>query len=179
MSTHRQVMRDLVRTRIMPRLRPDEDPTPLCRRAAVQMPLPLLHDIATWALVDMCVDRAERKPPVRSANPPADDTELAHTLADIDRRFWGRIDSLVASFKQAVRDEITAELLPQTFTLSSGVEVTWGEATVDQHQAAAANHKGSAVTAMQDAARHEAAIDIITTAGAASLAAVIQPTRKA
>lgn len=47
--------------------------------------------------------------------------------------------------------------------------ITWGQATVEQHRQAAQDHKESALASMQDASRHEAAIDLITERQAACL----------
>lgn len=84
-------------------------------------------------------------------------------------RMAGRITSLVATMAAEIRLETTRELLESVFALGDGVEVTWGDATVEQHRQRIALLVGNATGNVEAAVRHEAAIQMIAAADARCL----------
>lgn len=66
-------------------------------------------------------------------------------------------------------------LLSDTFPLPDGRRVTWGEATVDDHEERAAMLLDHIATVEVTVARHEAAIALIQDAGVSCLAEIDEP----
>jgi hypothetical protein len=62
-----------------------------------------------------------------------------------------------------------AELVDKTFSLPDGRRVSWGEATIEDHQARAFMLRELAERTMITATQHERAAEMISTAGAACL----------
>lgn len=96
------------------------------------------------------------------ADSEAIDERYANRLTD-------RLSAILREFKEECRIEWTAELLSSAFALGDGSTVTWGEATIAQHQQRIALLQRNAEGNLQAAARHGAAIDAITFAGASTL----------
>lgn len=75
---------------------------------------------------------------------------------------------ILERYAAEVRLEVTAELLGSKFA-ANGREVTWGEATVADHQARIDAQIAHAAGTMADVSRHQAAIDLLTKVGARCL----------
>jgi hypothetical protein len=75
----------------------------------------------------------------------------------------------VAKFTAELRIEWTAELLGSDFALADGTRVTWGEATVEQHEERAAMFQRNAVANAEGAARHLHALEALKFAGRETL----------
>jgi len=69
-----------------------------------------------------------------------------------------RVKEAEEAWKQALRMEWTRELLGAAFALRDGTIVTWGSATVAQHEDRIAMFTDNAVANIEGAARHQAAI---------------------
>lgn len=112
-----------------------------------------------------------RKSRRRSASPSAKQrAQVARTDEDIDKRLWQSINRAIDIFKTELRAEWTAEILEQVFTRPDGTEVTWADATADDHVAAAQQARLTADSALLIVAMHEKAATDLRAAGAATLA---------
>jgi hypothetical protein len=89
--------------------------------------------------------------------------------------------ALLNAYAKACRMEWTADLLALSFAVdNSGATVTWGGATVEQHQTRVEMLSANAIANAEAAARHQAAIeDITSTPGAACLSDVVKPSAQA
>lgn len=84
------------------------------------------------------------------------------------------LSSILNDYKAQLRIEWTAELLSSTFGVGDGTLVTWGEATADQHRDRLEMFKSNAIANIEGAARHEAALDTLTSTGAPCLNLAVQ-----
>lgn len=75
----------------------------------------------------------------------------------------------IAETAERVRLEVTEELLGEQFALGDGRRVTWGRATVADHEQRITMLAKNAAANVEAAARHQAAIDMIKRAGAEHL----------
>lgn len=82
-------------------------------------------------------------------------------------RTW--TDWLVKTTAEEVRLETTRELLSSMFALGDGTDVSWGDATIEQHQRRAEMLLRNAVGNTDTAALHTAAVRMITEAGVTCL----------
>lgn len=87
------------------------------------------------------------------------------------------IHALLKAEADAVRLETTEELLSTMFALGDGERVTWGEASIEQHEQRIALLVGNAAGNVETAARHEVAARMIREAGVTCLAEVDNPLR--
>jgi hypothetical protein len=94
--------------------------------------------------------------------------ENARREDDREFGFFAQAFVVMEDWKNSLRAKWTSELLPQTFRLD-GVNVAWGEATIDQHQRRAESLRAHAVGTMETAALHLAAIEDIQAHNAANL----------
>ena len=85
-----------------------------------------------------------------------------------DRRI-GQTRELIKTVERETRLETTRELLATMFALGDGTETTWGQATVSEHEQRITMLAKNAAGVIETAARHQAAIRMITTAGVACL----------
>jgi hypothetical protein len=83
------------------------------------------------------------------------------------------IARIIQDHSRALRMEWTEELLASGFALPDGEVVTWGDATIGQHQQRASMFEANAQANAQGAARHLHAIQVLTTAGASCLREVV------
>lgn len=83
------------------------------------------------------------------------------------------LNNLLADYRKDLRMEWTEELLESTFALGDGTRVSWGEATIDQHQERVAMFMGNVAANIEGAARHEQAIVDIKTAEVSCLSDVV------
>lgn len=82
--------------------------------------------------------------------------------------------SAVSEYAAAIRLEVTSELLATLFAVGDGSErVTWGDATVDQHERRVEMLLGNAAGNAETAARHTAAINLINSYGVICLKEIV------
>lgn len=86
-----------------------------------------------------------------------------------DAQLARAMTSILNDYKAELRIEWTADLLASTFSVGDGTFVTWGEATADHHRDRVEMFKANAIANIEGAARHEAALDTLTTTGAPCL----------
>jgi hypothetical protein len=86
-----------------------------------------------------------------------------------------QLDQAIAEWADQIRLETTRELLGTLFALGDGATVTWGAATVDQHEQRIEMLAKNAAGVVETAARHEAAIRMIKDAGVICLADLAGP----
>lgn len=84
--------------------------------------------------------------------------------ADVDR-----VATAIDQFRTATQTRWTQQLLATTFPRGDGTVVTWGEATVDDHEARRQMFAKNAVYNLEGAARHEQAIQDLRAADAETL----------
>jgi hypothetical protein len=80
----------------------------------------------------------------------------------------------IEEFKESVRLELTQQLLDSVFALGDGRRVTWGEATIVDHQQGVEMLTTKAIAIGENAAHHLAAIALISRAGASCLREINQ-----
>lgn len=71
------------------------------------------------------------------------------------------IDALISNLSSQIRLDITKELLNTEFALGDGVRVTWGVATIEQHQKRIVMLRNNINANVEAASRHEAAISLL------------------
>lgn len=106
----------------------------------------------------------------------ANTPEGAAYQADEDKyadRMRETMSSAIQKFQEELRIEWTTELLSSTFTLGDGSTVTWGLASIDQHQERADMFARNALANAEGAARHLEAIAAIGGADGQCLADVV------
>lgn len=86
-----------------------------------------------------------------------------------------RAEEAIAEWAAQIRLETTRELLGTLFALGDGTSVTWGHATVGEHEQRIAMLTRNATGVIETAARHQAAIRMIKDAGATCLADLAGP----
>lgn len=79
------------------------------------------------------------------------------------------LTSAMEKYRESIRIEWTRELLDSSFAMGDGTFVTWGDATRENHEARIEMHRANAQAGLEGWARHAAAIDAITAAGASCL----------
>lgn len=92
----------------------------------------------------------------------------------VDGWFRREVGRITEKFRQEVRLEITEELLAAEFALGDGRMVTWGAATVAEHTQRMDLLLGNAHGNLETARRHQAAVQMISEAGVATLAEIPQ-----
>lgn len=88
---------------------------------------------------------------------------------EIDRNFHARLEKAITDYAVEMHMQWTTDLLSSPFALSDGTLITWGEATVEHHRERVEMFQRNAVANMEGAARHEAALRDLTSAGATTL----------
>lgn len=83
----------------------------------------------------------------------------------------GQLFSDIKAFADAVRLEVTVELLASRFALGDGTSVTWGEATAAQHEERIALLERQVLGNVETIALHRQAIALLTEQGAICLGA--------
>ena len=101
------------------------------------------------------------------------DAEAEQAQREIKERMNATMRQAIETFAQSVRMEWTAELLASGFILSNGSKVTWGDATVEQHEDRLTTFTRLAVANAEGAARHQQAIEALRESGAPTLAAMV------
>lgn len=104
------------------------------------------------------VDKAKEKQRVR-------DEQYSQRMQVLRRR----MDESMEEWKRKIQVEWTEELLGKTFQLD-GVEVAWGDATLEQHERRADWLKSHAAGTLETAGMHLKAIDALRGAGVRRLA---------
>lgn len=88
---------------------------------------------------------------------------------------WRRAQEAIAEWAAQIRLETTRELLGTLFALGDGTSVTWGQATIGEHEQRIAMLAKNATGVIETAARHQAAIRMIKDAGVDCLADLAGP----
>lgn len=83
-----------------------------------------------------------------------------------------QMTALIEQIAAETRLEVTAELLGSEFALGDGRRVTWGEATIADHEQRIAMVTANAVANAEDAARHQAAVSLLKERGLDTLAEI-------
>ena len=91
-----------------------------------------------------------------------------------EREMWAACRRLLDRYTEDLKMKWTAELLDSTFALRDGTVVTWGEATVEQHEDRRQMFLDNAHANMEGAARHEVAVRELRESGAATLREMVQ-----
>lgn len=89
--------------------------------------------------------------------------------AGFSRELWAGVRRTMDEYASAIRLEVTEELLASTFALGDGRQVTWGEATVEDHKTRIKLLETNAVKNLETAAKHQAAINMLEEAAASTL----------
>lgn len=79
------------------------------------------------------------------------------------------VERLIEEVREDTRLEVTAELMETLFALGDGSRVTWGDATIDQHEQRLDMLKGNLSGLAETAGRHARAIEMLKESGAGSL----------
>lgn len=183
----------------MCRRKPEVSAAQLAREALAGAPVPVLRDMARGYLIseiesdrrartrkieklsDYQMERRERIREQRKANAQRRKQEKAEEIATHGRlltdeekidRSWDKIFQAMTDFQDHVRLKVTAELLASSFKLGDGTSVTWGQATVRQHQQREDMLLKDAGGTIETAARHKAARGMIEEAGVTCLAEI-------
>ncbi|MFL5688693.1 MAG: hypothetical protein ACJ77I_06860 [Chloroflexota bacterium] len=82
---------------------------------------------------------------------------------------WAILGEAIKDYTQSVRLRVTQELLETSFALGDGRRVTWGDATIDEHEQRIAFLTNHAAGTLETAGRHQAAIGMLAEANAACL----------
>jgi hypothetical protein len=101
-----------------------------------------------------------------------DDWHPDGVMAAARQRAWVKVHDLIDAVAEQVRLEVTEELLGSEFALGDGTMVTWGDATVADHEQRIRLLEANAVGNVQTAARHRAAIVMINDGNVKTLAEV-------
>lgn len=80
-----------------------------------------------------------------------------------------KIEEALASWRQSITLEVTEELLASSLALTDGTRVTWGTATVENHESRIDMLSKNVAANIDGIKRHQAAINMIESSGAASL----------
>lgn len=84
-------------------------------------------------------------------------------------QLWAEVGAITEQYASRLKIQWTEELLGSEFALPSGALVTWGEATVANHEARRDMFMANAQGNVEGAARHTAAIGALREAGASTL----------
>ena len=135
------------------------DPTQL-QAAATLYVLRLLRERHRGKVltVERSAARRSRKP--YESTIPADDPYWERK-AEREVQFWSTLRGYVDRYTDELKMEWTEELLSSTFALADGSLVSWGSATVDQHEARRDLLLANASGNLSSAARHEAALRLL------------------
>lgn len=105
----------------------------------------------------------------RTRRPSRDMERRAVERANRAEELKAKMDAIVAEHSAALIAQWTPANLDITFRLPGGEEVTWGDATVEQHSSIVAHAKSTAQSAIDRASMHQKAIDDIRNAGVSTL----------
>jgi hypothetical protein len=95
--------------------------------------------------------------------------EFLEREAERSRQFWQHMNQITEQFAAELKAEWTAELLSSEFALADGTTVTWGDATVEQHEQRVELFTRNAVANAEGAARHKLAIEALKQSGSPTL----------
>lgn len=120
---------------------------------------------ATWAA------KPENAKAARSK--VAFEEHMADWEATRSKELWQSFSRMMDDVKAKWQMEWSTELLNQKFALGDGTDVTWGNATREQHEYRYKMHANHAVAGIEGASRHKAAIEVLDSTGASSLNAAL------
>lgn len=86
-----------------------------------------------------------------------------------EAQFRQKMESITKDYRKKVIDNWTEELLNTPFATGDGRRITWGEATVDDHEMRIAMLYRQISGTASDVARHEKAVEVLETSGKKSL----------
>lgn len=75
---------------------------------------------------------------------------------------WPKVMELIKSYEAEIRLEVTEDLLGSEFALGDGKRVTWGDATVEDHQQRIDLLAKNAAANISTATKHQAALVMLT-----------------
>ena len=154
------------------------------REALTAQTSDVLKELATAAVVDAvrrrqrsnvlsiereAVDSPRQQPRSRFVRTP----EYYAAMEEIDRRHAERMTTIIEGYARELKAEWTADLLASEFALADGTRVTWGDATIEQHEERAAMFHRNAVANAEGAARHLKAVDELKSKGVPTLADLV------
>ena len=99
----------------------------------------------------------------------ASERQLAEEWEPKARAFAAKMSGFIDDFATELRMQWTEELLATEFGLADGTRVTWGSATIDQHNERRDMFMANAQANAEGAARHTAAIRALEESGARCL----------
>lgn len=144
----------------------------------------VLRELAIAALVDtirrrrrsnvLDIERSSEVRPRRRGDQSWKTPEHFAAQEEITRRHHEEMYRIIDNYARDLKVQWTAELLGADFALADGTRVTWGDATVDQHQERAALFQRNAVANAEGAARHLQAIEQLQSSGCATLADLVE-----
>lgn len=187
------------------RYKAGEDRTEVAKALVRKMPARLRDYLAVRAL---CAEvRSEVRTPTRSAERAAAASPDGIKHGSVDKRnggvlkgcacelcvtvrnqetesrsrFYNQVAGIVEDYTRNLRIQWTTELLESPFARPDGTPVTWGEATVEDHEARIKMHSDHAIAGLEGAARHSAALRDMRAAGVSSLNELValQPAKSA
>lgn len=86
------------------------------------------------------------------------------------RAYMAKLNGIMDDYAAELKAEWTEELLAASFAIdTTGVTVTWGEATVDQHERRIGMLTANASANIEAAARHRTAVNELRSTGAVNL----------
>lgn len=91
-------------------------------------------------------------------------------MAYVHEKRLERVHEYVDAVAAATELRVTRELLETFFALGDGIRVTWGSATIEQHEQRIAMLERNALGVIETAARHRAAVRVLRDSGRRSLA---------
>lgn len=98
-------------------------------------------------------------------------SEVRDEMREREHRLSARLRQITDEFERDLRMQWTDELLASTFAVDgSGRSVTWGEASIEDHETRIGMLQGNASANLQAAARHQAAVNELRTSGVPTLA---------
>lgn len=104
----------------------------------------------------------------------AERAEREQERVDAMWAYMGKVKKIMDDYAHELKTEWTQELLDAGFALPDGTVVKWGDATVAEHQQRVDMFSKQAIAAVEDGARHQQAIDVLTESGASCLNDYVQ-----
>ena len=104
----------------------------------------------------------------------AREAERVHDESIWEARKMAALSRLVGDYTEKLRAQWTDELLATEFALRDGTFVSWGDATVEQHEERRSMYMEQASLSIDAAARQQAAIDELRASGARCLAELVR-----
>lgn len=153
------------------------------RKALTARTSDVLKELATAAVVDavrrrqrsnvLNVERQAERRPRRKPDHSWKTPEYYETVARMRAEFVTEMTASIERYSQSLKMEWTAELLASDFAMADGTRVTWGDATLEQHEERAALFQRNALANSEGAARHLKAVEALRESGRTTLNEVV------